>query len=430
MSRRKTSTREKKPRFRKGDDWQRNFFPFWIGQVLSLLGSRVVQFALIWYLAQTTGSATTLALAALVGLVPEILLSPIAGVYVDRWDRQLVMIVADGAVALASWGLAYLFWVDAVEIWIIYVILFIRAVGGSFHLPAMQASISLMVPDEQLTRVNGLNQVVNGVLTIAGPALGAFVLVLLPYYGVMLVDVATAILAIFLLMIVDVPLPDRESPGEERSSIWLDFREGMGYLVSWRGLMIIVGMAMLTRLLLTPAYMLLPLMVSGYFNGSAGQLGLLEGILGLGMLAGGVILSLWGGFKRRIYTTMAGFVVLGIGLLVLGAAPAGLFVMALFGVLVIGLAVPLVDGPMMAILQATVDPSIQGRVFTLMGSMVGLAAPIGLILAGPVSDWLGIQIWFLLSGILCVIIGISLYFIPSVVYIEGQRPDLGQEEAT
>ena len=429
MSRRKTTAREKKDPPHKGNDWQRNFFPLWIGQVLSLIGSRVVQFALIWYLAQTTGSATTLALAALVGLVPEILLGPIAGAYVDRWDRQLVMIVADGAVALASWVLAYLFWADAVEIWVIYVILFIRSIGGSFHLPAMQASISLMVPEEQLTRVNGLNQMVNGVLTIAGPALGAFMLLLLPYYGVMLVDVATAILAIFLLMVVNVPLPDREDPGQEQPSLWLDLREGMGYLLGWRGLMIMVGMAMLTRFLLTPAYTLLPLMVSDYFNGPPGQLGLLEGFLGLGMLAGGVILSLWGGFKRRIYTTMAGFVVLGIGLLVMGLAPAGLFVVALAGVLVIGLAVPLVDGPMMAILQASVDPNIQGRVFSLMGSLVGLAAPIGLILAGPISDWLGIQFWFLLSGILCVIIGISLYFIPSVVHIETQRPVLGQEEA-
>jgi DHA3 family macrolide efflux protein-like MFS transporter len=429
MSNRKTTARAKKDPPYRGDDWQRNFFPMWIGQVLSLIGSRVVQFALIWYLAQTTGSATTLALAALVGLVPEILLGPIAGAYVDRWDRQLVMIVSDGAVALASWGLAYLFWVDAVEIWIIYVILFIRSIGGSFHLPAMQSSISLMVPEEQLTRVNGLNQMVNGVLTIAGPALGAFMLLLLPYYGIMLVDVATAILAIFLLMVINVPLPDRKDPGQEQPSLWLDLREGMAYLLGWRGLMIMVGMAMLTRFLLTPAYTLLPLMVSGYFNGPPGQLGLLEGFLGLGMLAGGVILSLWGGFKRRIYTTMAGFVVLGIGLLVMGLAPAGLFVIALAGVLVIGLAVPLVDGPMMAILQASVDPNIQGRVFSLMGSLVGLAAPVGLILAGPISDWLGIQTWFLLSGILCVIIGISLYFIPSVVHIEAQRPVLGQEEA-
>jgi len=428
MSKSKKSAGDKKDSLRKKDNWQRNFFPLWIGQVLSLLGSRVVQFSLIWYMAQTTGSATTLSLAALVGLVPEILLGPIAGAYVDRWDRQLVMIIADGAVALASWGLAYLFWIDAVEIWVIYIVLFVRSIGGSFHQSAEQASISLMVPEGQLTRVNGLNQIVNGVLTIAGPALGALMLVLLPYYGVMLVDVATAILAIFLLMIINVPLPDRDSSGEEQPSLWLDLREGMTYILRWRGLMIIVGMAMVTHLLLTPAYTLLPLMVSDFFNGSAGQLGLLEGFLGLGMLAGGIIISLWGGFKRRIYTTMSGFIILGMGLLVLGLAPADLFVIALAGVLVIGLAVPLVDAPMMAILQASVDPKIQGRVFSLMGSLLGLAAPIGLILGGPVSDWLGLQTWFLLSGIICVIIGISLFFIPSVVQIETQRLDLSQEE--
>ena len=428
MSKSITTTRGKKDPLRKKDNWQRNFFPLWIGQVLSLLSSRVVQFSLIWYMAQTTGSATTLSLAALVGLVPEILLGPIAGAYVDRWDRQLVMIIADGAVALASWGLAYLFWIDAVEIWVIYIVLFIRSIGGSFHQSAEQASISLMVPESQLTRVNGLNQVVNGVLTIAGPALGAIILVLLPYYGVMLVDVATAILAISLLMVINVPLPDRDGSREEQPSLWLDLREGMTYIIRWRGLMIIVGMAMVTHLLLTPAYTLLPLMVSDFFNGSAGQLGLLEGFLGLGMLAGGIIISLWGGFKRRIYTTMSGFIILGMGLLVLGLAPADLFVIALAGVLVIGLAVPLVDAPMMAILQASVDPKIQGRVFSLMGSLLGLAAPIGLILGGPVSDWLGLQTWFLLSGIICVIIGISLFFIPSVVQIETQRLDLSQEE--
>jgi len=428
MSKSKKSAGDKKDSLRKKDNWQRNFFPLWIGQVLSLLGSRVVQFSLIWYMAQTTGSATALSLAALVGLVPEILLGPIAGAYVDRWDRQLVMIIADGAVALASWGLAYLFWIDAVEIWVIYIVLFIRSIGGSFHQSAEQASISLMVPESQLTRVNGLNQVVNGVLTIAGPALGAIILVLLPYYGVMLVDVATAILAISLLMVINVPLPDRDGSREEQPSLWLDLREGMTYIIRWRGLMIIVGMAMVTHLLLTPAYTLLPLMVSDFFNGSAGQLGLLEGFLGLGMLAGGIIISLWGGFKRRIYTTMSGFIILGMGLLVLGLAPADLFVIALAGVLVIGLAVPLVDAPMMAILQASVDPKIQGRVFSLMGSLLGLAAPIGLILGGPVSDWLGLQTWFLLSGIICVIIGISLFFIPSVVQIETQRLDLSQEE--
>jgi len=133
-----------------------------MGQAFSLFGSRVVQFALVWWLTQLTGSATVLATASMVALIPEIFLSPIAGAYVDRWNRRIVMILADGMIALASLWLAYLFWIDAAQVWHIYVIMLVRAVGGAFHWPAMQASTSLMVPQEHLTRVAGLNQTMNG----------------------------------------------------------------------------------------------------------------------------------------------------------------------------------------------------------------------------------------------------------------------------
>ena len=197
-------------------DWRANYFPMWLGQVFSLIGSRVVQFALVWYLTKETGSATVLVTATLVALLPEIFLSPLAGVYVDRWDRQLVMIVADGAVALASWFLAFLFVFEVVQVWHIYVIMFVRAVGGSFHWPAFQASTSLMVPEEHLTRVNGLNQAVNGILLILGAPLGALLLEILPVYGVLLVDVGTAMLAILPLIVVNVPLPkSAQASGDE-----------------------------------------------------------------------------------------------------------------------------------------------------------------------------------------------------------------------
>jgi DHA3 family macrolide efflux protein-like MFS transporter len=155
------------------------FFTIWAGQAFSLVGSQVVQFALVWWLTQLTGSATVLATASLVALLPEIVLSPIAGAYVDRWNRRIVMIVADGLIALASLWLAYLFWIGATQVWHVYVILAIRAVGGSFHWPAMQASTSLMVPKEQLTRVAGLNQTLKGVLNIACPPLGALLLAIM-----------------------------------------------------------------------------------------------------------------------------------------------------------------------------------------------------------------------------------------------------------
>lgn len=395
----------------------------WFGQALSLVGSRVVQFALIWYLTQETGSATVLATATLVALVPEIILSPLVGVYVDRWDRQLVMIIADGAVALASWLLAFLFWFEMVEVWHIYMIMFVRAVGGSFHWPAFQASTSLMVPEEHMTRVNGLNQAMNGILTILGAPLGALLLTLLPLFGVMLLDVGTAVLAIVPLIVVNVPLPKvgRKDGGEVAvAAFWSELSIGLRYVMSWRGLMGIIVMAMVIKVALTPAFSLLPLLVSDYFGGSAMQLGLLEAIVGVGMLLGGLILSVWGGFRRRIYTSLTGVIAMGASLLLLGLAPAGLFGLALLSVFLVGLTVTMVDGPIMAILQTTVAPEVQGRVFTVVGSLVAITSPLGLVIAGPVTDLIGLKTWYLVAGAVCILMGVLLFFVPDVINIEDR----------
>lgn len=400
-------------------DWRTNYFPMWLGQAFSLIGSRIVQFALIWYLTQETGSATVLATATLVALVPEIILSPLAGVFVDRWDRQMMMIIADGAVALASWLLAFLFWFGAVEVWHIYVIMFVRAVGGSFHWPAFQASTSLMVPEEYMTRVNGLNQSVNGILMILGAPLGAFLLALLPVYGVLLVDVGTAVLAIVPLIVVNVPLPKSgQADGDKAAVFWSEFSTGLRYVMHWRGLLVIIFMAMAIKIALTPAFSLLPLLVSDYFGGNAMQLGLLETVLGVGMLVGGLILSVWGGFRRRIYTSLGGVIAMGASLLILGSAPPGFFILALLSVFLVGLTATMVDGPIMAVLQTTVAPEVQGRVFTVTGSLIALTSPLGLVIAGPVTDFVGLTTWYLITGVVCIALGVLLFFIPDVVYIE------------
>jgi DHA3 family macrolide efflux protein-like MFS transporter len=150
----------------------------------------------------------------------------------------------------------------------------------------------------------------------------------------------------------------------------------------------------------------------------AAQLSLLEAVSGVGIVAGGLILSVGGGFRRKIYTTMMGIVVLGLGFVVLGFTPGSLFWMALASTFVVGLMIPLIDGPIMAILQGTVAPEIQGRVFTLMGSLLWITSPFGLAVAGPVSDWLGLQVWYVTAGVLCGAIGLAGFFIPAIVNIE------------
>jgi DHA3 family macrolide efflux protein-like MFS transporter len=385
-----------------------------------LFGSRVVQFALVWWLTKETGSATVLATATLVALIPEILLGPLAGAYVDRWDRRRVMAVADGFIALVSLFVAFLFWRGGLQIWHVYLAMALRAVAGSFHWPALQASTSLMVPKAQLARVAGLNQTLNGGLNIIGPPVGALVMELLPLYGVMLVDVGTALLAISPLLFIAIPRPPRvgEQSVQGEGSIWQDLRDGLAYIRGWPGLVALIAMAMVFKIALTPAFSLLPLLVSEHFSGGAAQLSLLEALAGIGIIAGGLVLSSWGGFRRKIYTILLGTAMLAAGLIILGLTPAGWFWLALGMGLVMGLAIPLVDGPIMAILQATVAPEMQGRVFTLMGSLVWITSPFGLAIAGPVSDWLGIQIWFILAGLLCGGISLAGLFIPAILNIE------------
>ena len=256
-----------------GKSWKVPFFTIWGGQALSLLGSQLVQFALIWYLTVQTGSATVLATASLVGLIPHVVLGPIVGTLVDRWNRRTIMILADSTIALATVGLVVLFALDYVAIWHIYVLMFIRSVAGGFHGNAMTASTSLMVPKEHLTRIQGINQMLNGGLNIVAAPLGALLLELLPMQGILGIDVVTAIIAIGPLFFLAIPQPERiergKLPSSEKTSVWQDFASGLRYVFNWPALLIIASMAVVINFLLTPAFSLLPLLIKDHFDGSA-----------------------------------------------------------------------------------------------------------------------------------------------------------------
>lgn len=402
----------------------RPFMILWVGQVFSLLGSQLVQFALIWWLTQQTGSATVLAIASIVGLVPQVVLGPFVGPLVDRWNRKRTMIVADAVVAMSTVVLVYLFRTGAVEIWQIYIVLFVRALGGSFHWPAMSASTTLMVPQEKLTRIQGLNQILNGGMSIASAPLGALLISLLPMEGVLMIDVVTATVAIITILFVHIPQPGREagsqSTGENPSYI-ADLQAGLRYMLNWRGLMLMAGMAMLINMVLGPTNSFTPLLITDHFGGTAWHLGAIQAGFGVGVLVGGILLGVWGGFKRRIFTTLTALAGIGLGILVVGLAPAGLFPLAVAGMLFAGVMSSLCNGPIMAIFQATVSPSMQGRVFTLMGSATAAMMPLGLAVAGPLADVIGVRTWFLIGGVITIVAAVGGFFIPSLVNIERDR---------
>jgi DHA3 family macrolide efflux protein-like MFS transporter len=404
--------------------WAPRFFTIWTGQAFSLFGSQLVSFAVIWWLTQTTGSATVLATASLVGLLPQVILGPFTGTLVDRWNRRITMIVADSLIALATLTLAVLFALDIVQIWEVYALLFIRSVCGGFHWPAMQSSTSLMVPKEHLSRIQGLNQMLQGGMSIAAAPLGALLLAVLPMQGILLIDVATAMLAVTPLLFFSIPQPERadmQAGSPEQPSFWQDLRAGFSYVWGWPGLMLIGVMAAVINFLLTPAFSLLPILVSKYFNGQAIQLATLEAFSGIGFIVGGLLLSVWGGFKRRILTSLLGLVAMGVGCLVMGLLPPTAFGFAIVTMFFIGVVNPIANGPLLAAVQAVVLPEMQGRVFSLIGTMSAAMSPIGLIIAGPVADKLGVQTWFMIGGIVTLMMGITSLFIPAIMHFEDGR---------
>jgi len=404
-------------------NWAARFFTIWAGQGISLFGSALVQFALVWWLTQKTGSATVLALATLVAMLPRIILGPFAGALVDRWNRRLILIISDGTIALFSLLLAWLFATGKVEIWHIYAIMAVRSLGGAFHFPAMSASTPLLVPNEQLTRVNGLNQTLQGINGLVAPPLGALLLGLFQTQAVLLIDVITAATAILPLLFISIPQPRRleEQTQTEEISLLEDIRIAIRYIRNWPGLVAVILMALFLNSLLTPTGALMPLLVTKYFEKGALELGFLQSAQGVGVILGGFILSVWGGFKKKITTTLMGIIGVGIGVMLLGLAPANYLFVAIIGTAVIGIMMPITNGPLGAILQSVIRPDMQGRVMSLINSAASALSPLGLLIAGPISDTLGIRVWFWAGGLIWIITGIAAFFSPAVTNIEGNQ---------
>jgi DHA3 family macrolide efflux protein-like MFS transporter len=414
-----------------GKKWKTSFFTIWGGQALSLLGSQLVQFALIWYLTVETGSATVLATASLVGLLPHVILGPFVGTLVDRWDRRKIMLIADTIITLATIFLAVLFAMERAEIGHIYLVMFIRSLAGGFHGNAMGASTSLMVPVEHLTRIQGINQMLNGGLNVVAAPLGALLLEILPLQGILAIDVITALFAILPLIFIQIPQPEKIErqalKGTGQTSVWQDFKEGLRYMLGWPGLLYIGFIAIAVNFLLTPASSLLPLLVKDYFGGGALELGWVESSAGIGVVIGGLVLGVWGGFKRRkIMTTFLGLIGMGVGILGMANAPASSILWMVGAALLVGIMQPIANGPIMGVMQSTVAPDMQARVFSLLSSLAGGMSPLGLIIAGPISDEIGIQTWFFLGGSLCILMGFISFFVPAVMNIEAGSQEVNK----
>jgi DHA3 family macrolide efflux protein-like MFS transporter len=401
--------------------WEVSFFAVWIGQAFSLIGSSLVGFALVWWLADTSGSATVLTLAAIANTIPTVLLGPVAGTLVDRWSRRKVMIVSDGLIASFTALLAFLFWQRQVEVWHVLAILFIRSLGDAFQNPAVRASTSLMVPGDQLTHIAGMDATLQGVIRFLSPAMGALLLTALHMQGTLAVDVGTAVLAITPLLFVPVPQPKREVLPGTRAPVPREMLEGLRYVWRARGLLLLFVTAAAAMFFLASPLSLVPLLVTKHFGGGALELGWMQSAYGLGYVLGGGILSLWGGLTRRVATSLLGTVGISLGLIVVGLAPPDAFWLGVGAWFFFGLTLPIATGPLHAIYQSVVPPEMQGRFFTLNRSVINVASPLGLAIGGPLADAIGVRALFIVGGAATLVVALVRAFTPAILALDNGR---------
>ena len=272
-------------------NWKNVFGIIWTGQLFSILSSSIVSFALILWLSFETGSAEVLALSALAALLPQSVIGLVAGVYIDRWDRKRTMIAADSFIAFCTLLLAMLFFLNMAEIWHIYVLLALRSVGSAFHMPAMQASIPLLAPADQLGRIAGINQMLESVCNIAGPALGALFIGLMDISYILLLDVRGALMACLSLLFVRIPNPEQDE--NKRTGIWIELKEALHIVKKIKGITPLVLFSVLSTFVIMPVAVLFPLMTLKHFSGDAFQMSVVEVAWGAGMLLGGAVMGVF-----------------------------------------------------------------------------------------------------------------------------------------
>lgn len=403
------------------NSWKRPFIIIWTGQLFSVLSSAVAQFAIILWISLETGSAEVLSLAMIAGMLPQILIGPFAGVYVDRWSRKWTMIGADGFVALCSAVMAVLFYLDMMPVWGIYIMLMLRSVGSAFHAPAMKSSIPLLAPESELNRIAGINQTIQSISSIGGPVIGAILIVSLDMTAVMLLDVVGAAIACGALLFVRIPNPP---VAEQKNHVLKDMKDGFIAIMSKRGLSWVMLMEICGTFFIMPIVALLPLMTINHFHGGAYQVSTVEMLFGVGALLGGVLMGVWNPKVKRVALISGSYILYGIVFVISGMLPSTAFFLYASLNLIQGIILPFYAGPFTALLQTQVEPAYQGRVFALFDSFALMPSVFGLLALGFLAELIGISTIFVIGGIATFLTGLILISIPSVRAIEKSKPKL------
>jgi len=384
-------------------DWKRKIVLFLTAQTISLFGSSLVQYAIIWHITLTTSSGFMATISTVCGFLPQIAISLFAGVWIDRYNRKTLIMLADGIIASATLILAVLFMNGYQSMWLLIVLLLIRSAGTGVQSPAVNALIPQIVPADRLMKVNGANSSISSLMMFLSPAASGLILSVSTIEATFWIDIITAVIGIGIML--GILVPSRTNTAGRNTSNWREIKQGLVYLNDHAFVRRLLVFLFIVLILISPAAFMTPLMVSRSFGGEVWRLTASEMTFSAGAIAGGIVIAAWGGFRNRMHTTIAACACYGFLMIGLGAAP--IFTIYLLFNFVIGITMPIFNSPITVLLQEKVDPSMHGRVFSLVQVSNSCALPLGMVLFGPMGDIVKVESILMFAGLL--VIACALY---------------------
>lgn len=386
-------------------NWKRKVILFFISQGITLFGSALVQFAIVWYVTLKTTSGVWVATLTICSLLPQTLISFVSGAWADRYSKKMLIIVSDAVIAAATLALALLFPLIREDTTVLLALLatsVIRSIGAGIQLPAVNATTPLLVPEEHLMRVNGINATLQSIIQFASPAAAGAILTMGTLRSTLLIDIGTAVVGIGILSCV--LLPKRDIPANEQQSVFADVKGGLSYLRKEGFLAKLMLLYGLFILLSVPGGFLAALLVTRVYGGSYWNLTIVELVGFAGMAAGGMLLSIWGGFANRVKTLLLGVGLC--GLLTIGLGAVNNFIVYLGIMLLLGVALSTAQTTVTTLLQERSDPAMQGRVFGLMSTMYSGFLLIGMTFFGPMADKVSLPLLMIITGGILALIAV------------------------
>lgn len=375
----------------------RNYLVFWGGQLFSLLGSSIIQFVIVWWIAEGTRSLIYVSIAFFLSSLPMVIIPPIVGVFIDRWNRKLTIALTDSLQASITFVLILFFLFGTPNVWFVILMNFLRGICQAIHFPTINAIIPLMIPKKNLTRMNAINYLFTGTIRVIGPIIAGTLLLFLDIEHILWADVITFFIAIIPLIFIRIPSINNKSDQKVRNSYFKDFRSGIRFMKSTRSLLLLIVFISVINLLNMPFTTLMSLFIILNHSGGEQNFAMVSAFLQTGVVIGAIIALSKKTWKHKeliiLYSTVIGIA----GYSLTTFAPKGNFLMIGLGALIHASMIPIANTMFLTMLQTRVPPEAQGRVFSFIASIAAAVTPLGMLISGPLAEVLGIILLFIIS---------------------------------